>query len=239
MTRNVLVTGASSGIGLAIAARFGADGDQVVITARRAELLARSAETIGARGIACDATDPDQVAELVTRLPEHVDVLVNNAGGNTDFDRATPTDLRSFADAWRANLDANLLSAALVTEALRDRLAAGGSVVHIGSIAADKGAGSYGAAKAALASWSIGLSAELGPRGVTSNVVAPGYIEHTGFFRDRMSDERRTSLIDAAHDRRAGSVEDVVGAVHFLASADARHVSGQVLHVNGGAFVTR
>lgn len=75
-----------------------------------------------------------------------------------------------------------LLSAALVTEALRDRLAAGGSVVRVGSIAADKGAGSYGAAKAPLASWSVG---------------------------------------------------------HFLASADARHVSGKVLHVNGGAFVTR
>jgi 3-oxoacyl-[acyl-carrier protein] reductase len=239
MTRNVLVSGASSGIGLAVAARFAADADQVIVTARRAEPLARAAETLGARGIVCDATDPDQVAELAAQLPVRLDVLVNNAGGNTDFDRPDPADLHAYAAGWRANLDANLLSAALVTHALRDRLAVGSAVVHIGSIGAERGAGSYGAAKAALASWSIGLSAELGPRGVTSNVVSPGYIEHTEFFRDRMSDERRTSLIDATHDRRPGSVEDVVGAVHFLASAGARHVTGQVLHVNGGAFVTR
>jgi 3-oxoacyl-[acyl-carrier protein] reductase len=189
MSRVVLVTGASSGIGRAVAARFTAAGDEVVITARTPGTLAEAAAELGARGVACDATDPEQVTRLVRELPASVDVLVNNAGGNTDFDRPGDADLRAIAHAWRANLEANLLSAVLVTEAVRDRLAAGGSVISIGSIAADKGAGSYGAAKAALASWSVSLSAELGPQGVTSNVVSPGYIEQTGFFRDRMTSQ--------------------------------------------------
>ncbi len=239
MTRNILVTGASSGIGLAIAARFARDGDQVIITGRRPEPLAKAAADIGARALACDATDPDQIIELVAKLSRQLDVLVNNAGGNTDFDQPEPTSLQAIADNWRANLDANLLSAVLMTEAVRDRLAAGASVISIGSIAADKGAGSYGAAKAALASWSVSLSAAVGPRGITSNVVSPGYIERTGFFRDRMTTERRGALIAAAHDRRAGSVEDIAETVHFLASAGARHISGQLLHVNGGTFTTR
>ena len=239
MTRNVLVTGASSGIGLATAARFAHDGDQVIITGRRADVLAKAAAEIGARGIVCDGTDPDQVTALVAQLPERLDVLVNNAGGNTDFDRTRGPDLHAIAADWRANLDANLLSAVVMTEAVRDRLAAGGSVVSIGSIAADKGAGSYGAAKAALASWSVGVSSELGPRGVTSNVVSPGYIEHTDFFRDRMTSARSEALIEATHDKRPGTVEDVAAAVHFLASPGARHITGQLLHVNGGAFITR
>ena len=239
MNRVVLVTGASSGIGLAVAARFADAGDEVIITGRRPDALAKAAAEIGARGVVCDATDPDQVADLAMQLPQTVDVLVNNAGGNTDFDRPANGGLRAIADSWRANLEANLLSAVLVTEALRDRLGTGASVVSIGSIAADKGAGSYGAAKAALASWSVSMSAELGPRGVTCNVISPGYIDQTGFFRDRMTDGRRDALITATHDKRPGHVNDIAAAAQFLASPGARHITAQLLHVNGGAFSTR
>ncbi|HEV3355829.1 MAG TPA: SDR family oxidoreductase [Pseudonocardiaceae bacterium] len=239
MTRTVLVTGGGTGIGAACAARFARDGDTVYITGRRPDVLADTAAALGATPVTCDHTDPDQIVALLAELPAGIDVLVNNAGGNTDFTTDPATDLVGYAAAWRANLDANLIGAALTTRALRDRLVAGGAVVHIGSIAADKGAGAYGAAKAGLASWNIGLAAELGPRGITANVVSAGYIEATEFFRDRLTDARRAQLIADTNTGRAGTVEDIAGAVHFLASPDARQVTGQLLNVNGGARPTR
>ncbi|MEU7141735.1 SDR family oxidoreductase [Nocardia sp. NPDC046473] len=239
MGRNIVVTGGATGIGRAIARIFAAEGDSVVITGRRAEALQATAAELGVTARVCDATDPAQIEALVDQLPREIDVLVNNAGGNTDFDTEAPTDLKSLAEAWRANLDANLISAVLMTTALRDRLTTAGSVVNIGSIAADKGAGAYGAAKAGLASWNVQLSAELGPRGITANVVAPGYISDTEFFRDKLTDERRDSLVAAAHTRRAGVPDDIAAAVHYLASPAARQVTGQVLAVNGGERTTR
>ncbi|CAM4180992.1 SDR family oxidoreductase [Nocardia ninae] len=239
MARNIVVTGGATGIGRAIAHTFAAAGDAVMITGRRAEPLHATATELGATAYVCDATDPAQIETLVDQLPREIHVLVNNAGGNTDFDLNAPTDLRSLAAAWRANLDANLISAVLMTSALRDRLTNPGAVVNIGSIAADKGAGAYGAAKAGLASWNTQLSAELGPLGITANVVSPGYISDTEFFRDKLTDERRASLIAATHTRRPGIPDDIAAAVHYLASPAARQVTGQVLAVNGGERTTR
>jgi len=242
MARHVLVTGGATGIGRATAARFALDGDRVWITGRRAGPLEQTAAELGTQvsAVVCDATDPDQLTRLADVLPGRLDVLVNNAGGNTDMRRdAAPTDLHAVAAGWRANLDANLLSAVLTTAAVRNRLADGGAVISIGSIGAERGAGSYGPTKAALASWNIGLSAELGPAGVTANVVSPGYIADTEFFRGRLTAQRRDALIGATHNGRAGTPDDVVGMIVFLASLDARHVTGQVLAVNGGAHPTR
>ncbi|MQA80307.1 MAG: SDR family oxidoreductase [Streptosporangiales bacterium] len=127
----------------------------------------------------------------------------------------------------------------MTTRAVSDRLAEGGAVVHIGSIAADNGVGAYGAAKAGLASWNIDLAGELGPRDVTANVVSCGYIAGTEYFRDRLTDERRAWLVDNTFVKRAGTPADVAGVVHFLASPAARHVTAQVVNVNGGAHPTR
>lgn len=236
--RKIVVTGGGTGIGRAIAAAFVAAGDEVVITGRRAEVLKETAEEVGAQAVVCDATDVEQVTGLAEAVGE-VDVLVNCAGGNTDFDRDEPGDLHELAAAWRANLDANLLSAVLVTAALRPRLRSGGAVVHIGSIAADKGAGAYGAAKAGLASWNVQLSAELGPAGVTSNVLAPGYVADTEFFRDRLTPQRRDFLIESANTRRASVPDDIAATTVFLASSGARQITGQVINVNGGERTTR
>jgi 3-oxoacyl-[acyl-carrier protein] reductase len=236
--RSIVVTGGGTGIGRAIAAAFVAAGDEVVVTGRRTEVLKEAAEQIGARAVVCDATDVEQVVGLAETVGE-VDVLVNCAGGNTDFDRADPGDLHELVAAWRANLEANLISAVLVTAALRPRLRSGGAVVHIGSIAADKGAGAYGAAKAGLASWNVQLSAELGPDGITSNVLAPGYVADTEFFRDRLTPQRREFLIDSARTGRASVPEDIAATVVFLASSGARQITGQVIHVNGGERTTR
>lgn len=239
MSRNVLVTGGGTGIGRAVAARFAAAGDDVVITGRRPEPLRAAAAELPVRPVRCDGTDPDQLSALLDDLPEHLDVLVNNAGGNTDFDAAEPTELKSLATAWRANFEANVITAVLTTQAVSDRLVAGGAVIHIGSIAAEKGAGSYGAAKAAIASWNIGLARELGRRGITTNVVSPGYIGDTEFFRDTLTEERRGRLIADTAVGRPGTPADVADTIYFLASPAARHITGQLVHVNGGAWPTR
>lgn len=241
MNRNVLVTGGGTGIGKAVAAVFAADGDRVFITGRRPEPLQATAAELGptVQPVVCDGTDPIQVGALSAQLPGSLNVLVHCAGGNTDFDRAAPGDLISLAANWRANLEANLVSAVITTAAMRDRLTEGGAVVNIGSIAADQGAGAYGAAKAGVASWNITLASELGPRGVTANVVSPGYITDTEFFRDKLTDKRREALIAATSTRRAGTPDDVAGTVQFLASPAARHITGQVIAVNGGARTTR
>ncbi|MFK4090844.1 SDR family NAD(P)-dependent oxidoreductase [Kribbella sp. NPDC020789] len=234
--RTVVVTGGATGIGRATAELFRADGDEVVITGRRAEVLAKTAAEIGARPVVCDATDPAQVEQLLTELPDRVDVLVNNAGGNTGFGR-TEENLQQVKENWLANLEANLISAVLTTTALAPRLTT--AVVHLGSIAGARGPGSYGASKAALAMWNADVAAELGPRGITSNVVAPGFTAETEFFRGRLTPERRQALLDATFTKREGEVGDIAGTIHFLASPAARHLTGQVLHVNGGALITR
>ena len=210
--------------------------------------MAATAAEIGAKPIPGDATDPEQVARMAGELGGDLDVLVNMAGGNTDF-TATATaagargrtlaELERVAAAWRANLDANLLSAVLTTTAVLGKLRAGGSIINVGSIGAEYASTSYGAAKAALAAWTAGLSAEVGGRGLTANVISPGYIAETDFFRGRLTEERKARLIAATHDGRAGRPGDIAETAYFLASDGARHITGQTLHVNGGAHTTR
>lgn len=236
MTRTIVVTGGATGIGRATAELFRRDGDDVVITGRRADVLAKTAADLGARGVVCDATDPEQVELLLGELPERVDVLVNNAGGNTDFNRPDG-GLAQLKANWLANLEANLLSAVLTTTALAPRLTT--AVVHIGSIAGARGPGSYGASKAGLAMYSLDVAAELGPRGITSNVVAPGFTADTEFLQGTLTDERRTRLLEATMTKREGTVADIAETIRFLTTPAARHLTAQVLHVNGGALPTR
>lgn len=240
MSRTVVITGGGTGIGRACAARFAGAGDRVFITGRRSEVVERTASEIGesVTAVAADSTDPEQI-ESLSRAVGEVDVLVNNSGGNTDFDRPEPTTLAEEASAWRSNLEANLVSAVLVTKALLPSMVDDGRIISIGSIAADKGADAYGAAKAAVASWNIDLARRVGQRGITANVISPGYIADTEFFRDNLSDDRRLSLIDAAFTKRAGAPVDIAESVFFIASAEAGQITGQTIAVNGGEKTTR
>ncbi|NBF00241.1 SDR family oxidoreductase [Nonomuraea sp. KC401] len=238
--REVVVTGGGTGIGHAIAAAFVSLGDRVTITGRRESVLKEAAQRLGASCVPFDAADPAAVNDALADLPEQVDVLVNNAGGNTNLDRGRPGELTEVAQAWWANLNANLMSAVLVTTALAPRIAKDGRVVSIGSIAArGTGSGSYGAAKAALESWTADLAAELGPRGITANVVSPGLVVDTEFFRGRLTEDGITARVENTRNGRPGIPADVADTVLFLASAGARHVTGQVVHVNGGAYLGR
>ncbi|WP_067172722.1 SDR family NAD(P)-dependent oxidoreductase [Microtetraspora niveoalba] len=238
--RNVVITGGATGIGYALARHFMNAGDRVTITGRREHVLKEAAGRLGVAYAAFDAADPDAVTEALGRLPATVHVLVNNAGGNTDRARPAARGLRAVAEAWRANLDANLMSAVLVTSALIPRLPAGARVVNIGSIAArGTGSGSYGAAKAALESWTADLAAELGGSGGTANLVAPGLVLDTEFFGDGLDEEGIRRRVANTRNGRAGTPRDVAAAVGFLASPEAGHVTGQVVHVNGGAYLGR
>jgi 3-oxoacyl-[acyl-carrier protein] reductase len=237
--RSVVVTGGGTGIGRAVAAAFIKGGNEVVITGRRSAPLAAAATELGsgARAVTFDACDPAQVERALADLPQRVDVLVNNAGGNTDIGAPEPASLAEVAAAWQANVNANLLSAVLVTTALRDRLSSGGAVISLSSIAAHRGgAGSYAAAKAAVEAWNLTLAQDVGSDGITANVVAPGYTEGTEFFRGGMTDQRRSALIAQTANGRAGTAEDISATVLFLASPGASHITGQTIHVNGGAL---
>ncbi|MFB9948913.1 SDR family NAD(P)-dependent oxidoreductase [Rhizobium puerariae] len=250
MSRTVVVTGGGSGIGRACAVHFATEGATVVITGRRAGLLSDVASELGATAVAFDASDADAVAKALSKLPGSIDVVVNCAGGNTDLSRSDATQvdaaegptslLTDIAKRWRANFDSNVLSAVLVTEALKERLVDNARIVTIGSIAGRTGGGgSYGAAKAAIEAWTGDIARSLGPRRITANVVAPGLIESTEFFHGKLTDERRTSLIEATFTKRAGQTDDVVATVAFLASIGAGHITGQVIPVNGGAHLAR
>ncbi|MGC5023221.1 SDR family NAD(P)-dependent oxidoreductase [Tsukamurella sp. DT100] len=241
MSNIAIVTGGGTGIGRAIAERLAAEGAEVVITGRRAEVLSAAAAEIDGtvRAVTLDGTDPEAIQAFVDREITETTVLVNNAGGNTDFDHPEPGDLSALAASWRRNLESNLVSAVLMTEAVLPTMTGGGAIISIGSIAAEKGAESYGAAKAGLASWNIGLARRVGERGITANVVSPGYIARTEFFRDALTDARRDSLIDAAMTKRAGAPTDIANMVAFLAHPDSRQITAQTFAVNGGECPSR
>ncbi|MEU4588060.1 SDR family oxidoreductase [Kitasatospora aureofaciens] len=238
MTRIVVITGGTSGIGRAIAQSFAVDQAEVFITGRHADTVELTAKELGVHGVVCDATDPGQVASLAARLGK-LDVLVNAAGGLPEAASADGASLDALLAQWHANLAQNLLTAVLTTAAVQDKLTSDSSVISIGSIGAERRGGSYGAAKAGLAAWNASLSAELAPRGVTCNVIAAGYIADTNFFRGQLSDERHRALVEETHNKQPGTVDDIAQTAYFLASPGARHITGQTIHVNGGAFTTR
>ncbi|MEV1003026.1 SDR family oxidoreductase [Nonomuraea sp. NPDC050202] len=236
MTRTIVVTGGGTGIGKAVAARFAAGGDRVVLIGRRADVLERAAEEIGGTALPADLSEPAQVERVRADLAERfgaIDVLINNAGGNVEGAGAR----EGVAERWSGNFRANVLTAVLPTEAFRNLLNASGRVVFVSSIAALRGSGgsSYGPMKAALHPYAFDLAAALGPRGITVNVVAPGFIEDTEFFGGDLNDERRATLIAQTDTGRAGTPQDIAETVQWLASPGAGHVTAQIIQVNGGA----
>lgn len=245
--RLAVVSGGGTGIGAASAKALAEDGYDVLIVGRRGDVLDVAAERIVAevgrpgavRPVTADLTDPAQVARVVDAVAGGpVDVIVNNAGGYLGGGTAT---LAEVADWWRANLDSNVLTAVLLTEALLPAVRRpGGRIILISSIAAQRGGGGpYSAAKAALHGWAYDLASELGPEQVTVNVVSPGYVADTEFFGDRMTRDGHDRRVAATLVGRAGEPADIAAAIRYLASPAAGYVTGQVLGVNGGSVLGR
>jgi 3-oxoacyl-[acyl-carrier protein] reductase len=251
MPRVVVVSGGGTGIGRAVARSFSADGEQVVLLGRRSEVLAQARNELADAApdappvvpLSVDLTEPDQVMRVRDELADRfgvVDVLVNNAGANVlnGADPAATGGLHGALQHWLGNFHSNVITAMLLTEALRDILASpGGRVVFLSSIAAYRGSGSgsYGAAKAALHPYAFDLSAALGGRGITVNVVAPGYVTETEFFGAALPQARHDMLVRQAHTGRASRPEDVAATVRWLAAPEAAQITAQIVQVNGGA----
>jgi 3-oxoacyl-[acyl-carrier protein] reductase len=230
--RTALVTGASRGIGRAIAVELATAGASVVVGYRtggdEAEEVAR--ET-GGRAVQADVSDPDGARSLVEEAGD-VDVLVNNAGVTRDGLLARMDD-----EDWRTVLETNLSGAfytcrATVRGMMRRR---SGAIVNVSSIVGvhgNPGQTNYSAAKAGMIGFTKSLARELGSRGVRANVVAPGYVKTA--LTDVLPDAAREAMLAATPLGRLGDPEDVARAVRFLCSDEASFITGEVILVDGG-----
>lgn len=182
-----------------------------------------------ALAVTANLTRPAEVEraaqELLAWSGGGVDVVVNNAGG---IDRSPVDGLAGVAAAWELDWRTNVLTAVLLTEALVPAMTEeNGRVTTISSIAALRGGGgSHSAAKAALHGWTFGLATELAPRGITVNVVAPGFVDRTEFFGDSMTEDRRKRLVAQIPLGRPGTPEEVAHVVAWLASTESTLVTG-------------
>jgi 3-oxoacyl-[acyl-carrier protein] reductase len=235
--KKALVTGATGGLGGAIARRLHAQGATVALSGTRVEALEALAKELGERVeiTPCDLSNRESVEALVPAAEAKLgglDILVNNAGVTRDnlFMRLKDED-------WDLVLAVNLtaafrLSRAAVKSMMRRRY---GRIVSIGSVvgtSGNPGQGNYAASKAGLIGMSKSLAAEVASRNITVNVVAPGFIESP--MTDVLNDKQREGILADVPMGRLGQGADVAAAVAYLASEEAGYVTGQTLHVNGG-----
>ncbi|MGB0625437.1 MAG: 3-oxoacyl-ACP reductase FabG [Alphaproteobacteria bacterium] len=235
--KTALVTGATGGIGEAIARALHSRGAAVVISGTRAERLESLAADLGDKCFVAAANlsepdAPDALVKAATEAAGGVDILVNNAGLTRDN-----LAMRMKDEEWQQVIDVNLsasfrLSRAVLRGMMKSRW---GRIVTITSVVGatgNPGQANYAASKAGLTGMSKALAQEVASRGVTVNCIAPGFIETP--MTDVLSDDQKATLLDRIPSGRLGLPEDVAASVAYLASEEASYVTGQTLHVNGG-----
>jgi 3-oxoacyl-[acyl-carrier protein] reductase len=229
LSRSVLVTGGNRGIGLAIAQAFAAEGDKVAVTSRSGEAPE------GLFGVRCDVTDPEQVEQAFKEVEAHqgaVEVLVANAGITKDT-----LLLRMSEDDFTSVIDTNLTGTfRVVKRASKGMLRARkGRIVLISSVVGllgSPGQANYAASKAGLVGFARSLARELGSRNITTNVVAPGFVDTA--MTDVLGEERKAQILAEVPLGRYASTEEVAAVVRFLASDAASYITGAVIPVDGG-----
>ncbi|AJY17240.1 MULTISPECIES: SDR family NAD(P)-dependent oxidoreductase [Burkholderia] len=238
--KRALVTGGSRGIGAAIAKRLAADGADVAITyeksAERAQAVVAEIETLGRRAVAiqADSADPAAVRAAVDRAADTLgglDILVNNAG----IFRAGSLDALTLDDI-DATLNVNVRAVIVASQAAARHLREGGSIVSTGSCLAtrvpDAGMSLYAASKAALIGWTQGLARDLGPRGITVNIVHPG---STDTDMNPADGEHADAQLARMAIPRYGKADDVAALVAFVVGPEGRSINGTGLTIDGGA----
>jgi 3-oxoacyl-[acyl-carrier protein] reductase len=241
--KTALVTGASQGIGAAIAALLARQGAGVVLAARNTEGLVREAARIAAAGgrahvLTLDVAEPEGLGERLKALPAEfaaIDILVNNAGVTAD-NLLLRMPLADWDRVLRTNLTAAYALSRELTRGMMKRR--WGRIVNISSVVGmmgNAGQANYAAAKAGLIGLSKSLARELSSRNITVNVVAPGYIETA--MTAGLAEEVQESLAAAIPLGRLGRVEDIAHAVLYLASEEGGYITGHTLNVSGGLYI--
>jgi len=236
-----LVTGASRGIGKAIAARLAEDGARVIGTATSAagaEAIGAALQAWNGAGRVLDVRDAASIEAVVAEVGKTfgpINILINNAGVTRDT-----LLLRMKDEDWTQVLETDLsavfrLSKAVVPGMMKQRH---GRIISIGSVVGtmgNAGQANYAAAKAGLIGFSKSLAREIGSRNITVNVVAPGFVETD--MTQSLKEESRAALLQQMAVRRLGAPADIAAAAAFLASTEAAYITGETLHVNGGMYM--
>ena len=235
-----LVTGASRGIGKAIALTLTARGATVIGTAtseKGAEAITAYLDGKG-KGLALNVTDPASIEETLTQIRTEfgeIDILVNNAGITRDN-----LLMRMKDDEWQDIIDTNLssvyrLSKSVLRAMMKKRCGRIISIASVVGVMGNAGQTNYAAAKAGLIGFSKSLAREVASRGITVNVVAPGFIETD--MTKALTDEQRAGILSQVPADRLGDAQEIASAVAFLASDEAAYITGETLHVNGGMYM--
>lgn len=244
MSQICLVTGASRGIGNAIAIELAMRGHTVIGTGTStagAEKVTNDLRTAGAegRGAVLEVNDPEQVESVIKDITDEfgpISVLVNNAGVTEDN-----LLMRMKPSQWERTLNTNLASVFALTKLCLKGMtkARYGRIINLSSVVGatgNAGQTNYAASKAGLIGFTKSLALEIASRGITVNAVAPGFIDTD--MTSALGEDQRTKLLEAIPLARLGRADDISKAVAFLVSDDASYITGQVLHVNGGMHMS-
>ncbi|EMI5488999.1 3-oxoacyl-ACP reductase FabG [Providencia stuartii] len=235
-----LVTGASRGIGKAIALTLAERGATVIGTATSesgAEAISAYLDGKG-KGFSLNVTDPASIDETLNNIRQQfgeIDILVNNAGITRDN-----LLMRMKEDEWQDIIDTNLssvyrLSKSVLRAMMKKRCGRIISIASVVGVMGNAGQANYAAAKAGLIGFSKSLAREVASRGITVNVVAPGFIETD--MTKALTDEQRAGILSQVPADRLGDAQEIASAVAFLASNEAGYITGETLHVNGGMYM--